>query len=80
MREYLEKHYNEEQVATDEGTVKLALRALMEVVQSGAKNVEFAIMRRGEKLRVSGSYEDFDSCSFSLIPEYQLKNISWNIN
>ena len=53
VREYLEKHYNEEQVATDKGTIKLALRALMEVVQSGAKNVEFAVMRRGERLKVS---------------------------
>lgn len=52
MREYLEKHYSEEQVATDKGTIKLALRALMEVVQSGAKNVEFAVMRRGERLKV----------------------------
>ena len=25
----------------------------MEVVQSGAKNVEFAVMRRGERLKVS---------------------------
>ncbi|XP_067934528.1 proteasome subunit alpha type-7-like [Watersipora subatra] len=52
VREYLEKHYNEESVATDEGTVKLALRALMEVVQSGAKNVEFAVMRRGQRLKM----------------------------
>lgn len=53
VREYLEKHYSEEMVATDEATIKLALRALMEVVQSGAKNVEFAVMRRGERLKVS---------------------------
>lgn len=49
----MEKHYNDEQVATEKDTIKLALRALMEVVQSGAKNVEFSIMRRGERLRVS---------------------------
>ena len=48
----MEKHYSEEAVSTDEGTVKLALRALMEVVQSGAKNVEFAVMRRGQRLKV----------------------------
>ncbi|KAF6031120.1 PSMA7 [Bugula neritina] len=51
VREYLEKHYTEEAVNTDKSTVKLALRALMEVVQSGAKNVEFAVMKRGERLK-----------------------------
>ncbi|KAF6038370.1 PSMA7 [Bugula neritina] len=53
VREYLEKHYTEEAVNTDKSTVKLALRALMEVVQSGAKNVEFAVMKRGERLKVN---------------------------
>lgn len=39
-------------MATEKSTIKLALKALMEVVQSGAKNVEFSIMRRGERLKV----------------------------
>jgi len=63
VREYLEKHYSEEQVSTEQGTVKLALRALMEVVQSGAKNVEFAIMKRGERLKVSAP-ESSNGCQF----------------
>ena len=42
-----------------QGIVKLALRerALMEVVQSGAKNVEFDVMRRGQRLKVCHSTE-----------------------
>jgi 20S proteasome subunit alpha 4 len=49
VREYLEKNYNPD--ATDEGVVKLAVRALLEVVESGSKNLEIAVMRRGRKLQ-----------------------------
>eukprot|EP00963_Diacronema_lutheri_P006696 scaffold587_cov339-Pavlova_lutheri.AAC.20 len=41
VREYLEKNY--EELEGDEA-VKLALRALLEVVESGSKNIEVAIM------------------------------------
>ncbi|CAD5111008.1 DgyrCDS360 [Dimorphilus gyrociliatus] len=52
VREYLEKHYTEEVAKSENETIKLALKALMEVVQSGSKNVELAIMRRGEPLKM----------------------------
>lgn len=52
VREYLEKHYSEDVVKSENETIKLALKALMEVVQSGSKNVELAVMRRGEPLKV----------------------------
>lgn len=57
VREFLEKHYTEDQVATDRGTIKLALKALLEVVQSGSKNMEVAVMRRKEPLRILDSSE-----------------------
>lgn len=57
VREFLEKHYSEDQVATDRGTIKLALKALLEVVQSGSKNMEVAVMRRREPLRILDSSE-----------------------
>lgn len=50
VREFLEKNYSPESVETDEGAIKLALRALLEVVQG--KNLEVAVMRRGQKLAI----------------------------
>ncbi len=52
VREFLEKHYSEEVSASEKESIKLALKALLEVVQSGSKNMEIAVMRRGEPLKV----------------------------
>ena len=49
VREWLEKNYKE--TAGDE-TVKLAVKALLEVVESGAKNIEVAVMRKGQPLQI----------------------------
>lgn len=43
MREYLEKNYKE---TSGRDTIVLALRALMEVVEAGSKNVEIALMEK----------------------------------
>ncbi|GIY85051.1 proteasome subunit alpha type-7 [Caerostris extrusa] len=50
VREYLEKNYSEEIVAQDESTIKLAIKALLEVVQG--KNLEVAVMKKGKSLRM----------------------------
>lgn len=42
VREFLEKNYNEE--LTKEETVLLAIKSLLEVVQTGAKNIEISIL------------------------------------
>jgi len=52
VREFLEKNYSVENVATEELTIKLAIKALLEVVQSGGKNLEVAVMREGSKLQM----------------------------
>ncbi|XP_064598983.1 proteasome subunit alpha type-7-like [Liolophura sinensis] len=52
VREYLEKHYTDEIKTNVEECIKLALKALLEVVQSGGKNMELAIMRRNEPLKM----------------------------
>ena len=52
VREFLEKYYTAEEVATEKGSIKLAIRALLEVVQSGQKNLEIAVMRRGQPMQV----------------------------
>lgn len=46
----MEKYYTDEDTKTVEGTVKLAIRALLEVVQSGQKNLEIAVMKQGEPM------------------------------
>ncbi|XP_077299956.1 proteasome subunit alpha type-7-1-like [Arctopsyche grandis] len=50
VREFLEKHYTAEEVSTQDGAVKLAIRALLEVVQSGQKNLEIAVMQRNKPI------------------------------
>ncbi|CAG4998026.1 unnamed protein product [Parnassius apollo] len=52
VREFLEKNYTAEEVATEKGAVKLAIRALLEVVQSGQKNLEIAVMRRNQPMQM----------------------------
>lgn len=43
VREFLEKHY--EEGMSESASVKLAVKALLEVVESGSKNVEVAVVR-----------------------------------
>ena len=52
VRSYLEKHYKLEEMKTEADCVKLAIKALLEVVQSGRKNLEIAVMKRGEPMRM----------------------------
>lgn len=45
LREYLEKNYKEGM--DEKAAVKLSVQALLEVVDSGAKNMEICVVRRG---------------------------------
>jgi len=47
VKEYLEKNYSTE---TAQDGVKLACRALLEVVEAGGKNIEVAVLRKGQPL------------------------------
>merc|ERR1712130_280946 len=49
VREFLEKHF--EEGMSESATIKLAVKALLEVVESGSKNVEVAIVKYKEDLR-----------------------------
>ncbi|PKU27373.1 proteasome subunit alpha type- hypothetical protein [Limosa lapponica baueri] len=51
VREFLEKNYTDEAIETDDLTIKLVIKALLEVVQSGGKNIELAVMRREQPLK-----------------------------
>lgn len=57
MLEFLEKNYNDEAIQTDLSTIKLAIKALLEVVQG--KNLEVAVMERGKRMRVL-SHQEID--------------------
>ncbi|TRY74526.1 hypothetical protein TCAL_09200 [Tigriopus californicus] len=52
VREFLEKNYNAEVATKEDDTIKLAIKALLEVVQQGGKNLEVAVMRRGRKMEM----------------------------
>lgn len=52
VREFLEKYYTQELVETEDGAVKLAIKALLEVVQSGQKNLEVAVMRKDQPMQM----------------------------
>jgi 20S proteasome subunit alpha 4 len=49
VREILEKHWSKEK-SDEKSSVRLVVQALLEIVESGAKNIEVAVMRRGEPL------------------------------
>ena len=59
VQEFLEKNHKEEM--THQAGVKLAVQALLEVVESGTKNLEISYMKRGDKM--------------TLIPEEELHDI-----
>jgi 20S proteasome subunit alpha 4 len=46
VREFLEKNYSAD--VGEQDAIKITVKALLEVVDSGAKNMEIAIMRKGE--------------------------------
>lgn len=50
MREFLERNYKDD--ADREATIRLAIKSLLEVVQTGAKNIEIAIMSPGKTIEM----------------------------
>eukprot|EP00842_Homolaphlyctis_polyrhiza_P001837 jgi/Hompol1/2654/HPOL_002998-RA len=55
VREFLEKNYKED-MNRDE-TVKLAIKSLLEVVQTGAKNIEIVVMSEGAVVKATEEIE-----------------------
>lgn len=53
IREFLEKHYDEyekEEAKKPDAMIKLAVHSLLEVVESGSKNIEVVLIRHGQPL------------------------------
>lgn len=58
LREFLEKNYEENM--SEEKCVKLAIQVLLEVVDSGAKNMEICVLKKGD-VKVTMKDEDIDA-------------------
>jgi 20S proteasome subunit alpha 4 len=52
LQELLEKQYDKTD-GSEEEALKLAVRALLEVVESGAKSIEVGILRRGQAMEMA---------------------------
>ncbi|KAH0514236.1 Proteasome subunit alpha type-7 [Microtus ochrogaster] len=52
VREFLEKNYTDDAIETDDLTIRLVIKALLEVVQSGGKSIELAVMRQDQPLKI----------------------------
>lgn len=50
VREFLERNYKEDM--DRETTIRLAIKSLLEVVQTGAKNIEIALMAPGAAMEI----------------------------
>jgi len=50
VREFLERNFKD--AMTRDETIKLTIKSLLEVVQTGAKNIEIAILEKGKPLEV----------------------------
>ena len=50
VREFLEKNYKEDMDQKE--TIKLAVKSLLEVVQTGAKNIEISVMMSDSSVKV----------------------------
>ena len=77
VREFLEKHYTPEVAADEKECIKLALKALLEVVQTGGKNLELATMKKGQPLKVpyDKPIKPKSCCPFSIFDNNDLSSV-----
>ena len=59
VREFLEKNHKDD--LTREETIKLTIKSLLEVVQTGAKNIEISVMESYGKVTVSSTTISIDT-------------------
>ncbi|XP_028167453.1 proteasome subunit alpha type-7-like [Ostrinia furnacalis] len=57
VREFLEQNYKPELVTTDQGTVKLAIKALLQVQSRGARNLDIAVIKRRQPVKMLNEEE-----------------------
>jgi len=66
--EFLEKHHTNPEATNEKAAVRLAITALLEVVESGAKNIEVGVMRRSTGIEML-EQEDVDNLSKEISDE-----------
>ena len=66
MREFLEKNHKDDM--TREESIKLTIKSLLEVVQTGAKNIEISVMESYGKVTVR--------CAMNFSVELDVTNVS----
>jgi 20S proteasome alpha/beta subunit len=64
VREFLEKNHKDDM--TRDESIKLTVKSLLEVVQTGAKNIEISVMEEYGKVTVSESNVCFSLPRFTL--------------
>jgi 20S proteasome subunit alpha 4 len=69
VREFLERNYKDDM--TRDETIKLTIKSLLEVVQTGAKNIEIAILENGKPLEVR-AFDYRTNCSFLILSRSRL--------
>lgn len=52
VTEYLEKHHTSPETTSEDAAIRLAVSSLLEVVESGGKNIEVAVIRRGKPMEL----------------------------
>ena len=67
MREFLEKNHRDD--LTRDEAIKLTVKSLLEVVQTGAKNIEISVMESYGKVTVRQSLR-LNLADVNLMPSY----------
>lgn len=57
VREFLEKNHKDD--LSREESIKLAVKSLLEVVQTGAKNIEISVMESYGKITASAHFSSY---------------------
>ncbi len=68
VSEYLEKHHTSPDTCSEASAIRLAVSSLLEVVESGGKNIEVAVIRRGKPMELV-SQEELDTLSKEITEE-----------
>lgn len=73
VREYLEKNYADETIDSDEKTIELTVKSLMDVVQNGAKSMDIGVITYVKPEKPTDNYTKWTLMSEEEIDKYVKK-------